>query len=86
METFKSITLEQFKKKNDVQSVDIVRNPNNDMLFFTFGDRTGYISKRLREKIDNDESLGTIYFSYVEEPTFTGWMMHSGSNNTVMSL
>jgi hypothetical protein len=86
MATFNSITLAQFKEKNSVQSVDVVRNPNNNMLFFTFGDQTGYISKNLREKIDNGEALGTIYFSYVDEPTFTGWMMHSGSNNTVMSL
>lgn len=73
-----TLTVEQFKRDQGVERIDVKQNPHTGKLFFTYGAKTGAVAAK---GIPNKPML-----SYVQgEPTDTNadgkfWMLHEEGN------
>lgn len=46
LEFLETFTVEQFKRKEGVEKVEVKKNPHNSKLFFTYGSKVGAVAER----------------------------------------
>lgn len=77
-----SHTIGQFKELAKVESIDIIKNPKTEKLFFAAGNITGAVAK---SGYSEQPTISKVQDNESDEPAF--WMLHNkSSNNTVDSL
>jgi hypothetical protein len=80
----KTKSLAQFAKENNITSVELIRNPNNDKRFINCSDGT---TMRLSEKVDNDLSGDLSVSWFTPEDGDASWMLHpTGTSNVLAKL
>ena len=80
----KTKSLAQFAKENNITSVELIRNPNNDKRFINCSDGT---TMRLSEKVDNDLSGDLSVSWFTPEDGDPSWMLHpTGTSNVLAKL
>lgn len=80
----KTKTLTQFAKDNNITSVELIRNPNNDKRFIVCSDGT---TMRLSEKVDDDLSGDLSVSWFAPEDGDASWMIHpTGTSNVLAKL
>jgi hypothetical protein len=80
----KTKTLTQFAKDNNITSVELIRNPNNDKRFIMCSDGT---TMRLSEKVDDSLSGDLSVSWFAPEDGEASWMIHpTGTSNVLAKL
>lgn len=78
-----TLTVEEFKDLMNVKKISIVRNPNTQKLFMSFGTKTGAVSQAASlQEIAQDPVVSRVVADGEEF-----WMLHkNGSKNTELEL
>ena len=80
---FETLTLNQFKERFKTDKIQIVRQSNNDLAFSCNGHK-GCLTSNIKENIINNQPIGEVYFSYIEEKDFLGWVLHEKGNPSLI--
>lgn len=78
LEFLETLTVEQFKRAQGVERIDVKQNPNTGKLFFTFGAKTGAVSVK---GIPSKPMLSLVKGEATKQnPDGKFWMLHEEGN------
>jgi len=89
MATLKNVSVSEFKKREDVEIVQIVKNPNTSKLFAAAGNGKNF---KVQASIDTSKPVSFLYEveDGADEPTIEQWdngcFVNSSVDNVVASL